>query len=397
MILISNAYIAYSFGNLGRLQVNQVQHIARNYSLLGSALTPDIRHKIAEVFLAASYFLDSSWKIEALEAFNTITRGEEPPIYLQTWANLRKCTVASIESHDKLKDSVIQPKCCDQPDARTNAFYGQWLLSYSANQIKCENLALARSTLSVFSPLNGNYLSTMERLVFMKMKIIQGKIYRYSGDFPQARNFLVPQQGENPVLDQVTAWTRISHLAAVHCELGQPDIAVGILRDELRTMEALGIQNQRKGRCLQLALAEALLQQRQLEEAQCIYLKVMDIFHQISDADMITKISKLRVCIGFARVSHIRKDWSGALGYWNKALKAATECGWREGFVQMIIHYSIYHAERHHQLHAAFHLQRADELLKKVGRQFWWTDLGTSWLDYIWEGVGRDIRDLPRR
>ena len=301
--------------------------------------------------------------------------------------------VASIESHNKLMDSIDRPIRCSQLVARMKAFYGQWLLSYSANQIKCDKLCRARFTLSEFSPLNDNHPSTMERLVLVKREVIEAKIDCYLGNFLQAWERLIhPVAG----LDEVTASTRISHLAAIHCELRQPGKAVEILREEVQTMKGLRLQNQVKGRCLLLALAEALLQQNQLEEAQSIYLEVRDMLGRISYTDMITKMSNLRMWIGLARILDVESKWSGALKYWNEALKAATECGWKEGFVQMIIHYSIGHAKFQLGQHAEFHIHKADQIFGQVGRQFWWTTLATFWLDYMWEGLGRDIKVLRR-
>ncbi|MCJ1395924.1 hypothetical protein MMC18_008810 [Xylographa bjoerkii] len=378
------------FGNLGRLQVNQVQHIARNYHLLGPLLSSDIKYKVAAVFLAASYFLDISWKHEALKAVEAITV-DELPSYLQTWANSRKCVVAGIESHNKLMDSVGRPISCNQADARTNAIFGQWVLNYSANQIKCGKLQRARLTLSELCPLNKSCISTMERLVFVKREVIEGKIDRFLGNFLNAREHLVHPA---VVLDKVTACTRLSHLAAVYCELGQPEKAVKILGSEVQTIGVMGLRNQRHGRCLHLAFAEALLQQNRLEEAQSIYTEVRNDLGRISDTDMVTKMSKLRMWIGFARISHVKSNWSDALKLGKEALKAATECGWQEGFVEMIIHYSIGYAKRQLTIYAEYDIQKADQLLQRVGRQYWWTNLGTSWLDYVLEGLQRDIKGL---
>ncbi len=104
---------------MGRLQIKQVQHLAKNYHLLGDALTSSVKHKIAEVLLAASNFLTNSWKTEALETFKAITK-DEPADYLQAWASAREYARAS-QSNDS---SIMPPIIRGRVDARANAFYG---------------------------------------------------------------------------------------------------------------------------------------------------------------------------------------------------------------------------------------------------------------------------------
>ena len=373
------------------MQINHIQYIVEQYHLLDNHLSSSTKHKFAEVVLAASYFGDVLWKIRALEAIKVITAGELAD-YLQTWSKMRVCTLTSLDCGGESMEPVIYPEH-SQIDARSNAFYGNWVLSYAANKIRRNDLIHARNSLSKFSPLNYDCPSTMERLVLKRKKITVGKIYRYEGRFREARECLTPSLGEDAALDGVTGRSRISHLAAVLCELGKPDKAQEILKSEIELMETLETQNLRQGRGLRLALAEALVEQKLLKEAEDIYSTLKELFRNTPNTDTTTQMCDMRIRVGLARISHLKNYWSDALGYWEEALQASMK--WEEGFIRMIIYYSIGDVKSELGISdSRSFLRKADKLLEREGRQFWWTALGTSWLNFIWRRLGRDTNFL---
>ena len=360
-----------------------------HYPLLGKLLSLPIKRKVVEVLLAASYFLDLSWKAKALEAVKAII-ADEPADYLQMWANLRECTLTGLEIGSKIKESAIQYEPHGQIDVRSNALYGQLILSYAANKIRCNKLDHARSMLDRFSPLNNDRPSTMERLVLKKKEVTIGRIDRYQGKFQLARERLTPSRDEDAKLDGVTGRSRISHLACVLCELGEPRKAQMLLCQEIKIMEKLGSQDISSGRSLRLSLAEALLQQESLKEAEDIYLRLKEVIEDCPNPNFVVGIQKLRLWMGLARVSHLKRSWSDALTKWEKALRASEDCNWKAGFNEMVVRYSISHVKSilGERENSESHIKRADELYRREGRQFWLTGLGTYWLDFVWRSLG---------
>lgn len=355
-----------------------MQHLAKNYHLLGDALTSSVKHKIAEVLLAASNFLTISWKTEALKTFKAITR-DEPADYLQAWASAREYAWASLSNDSSIMSPIIR----GQVNARANAFHGQWLLAYRANSLICSG-----SVITEFRPMNHSCPSTMEKLVLKKKEVTEGQIFRYLGDFQKARVRLTLSL--DPRLDVVTHSSRISHLAAVHCELGEPEKACRLLVQDLDAKKSVGLYDVRSGIRVRLALAEAQLEVGRLKDAKEMYQELQETFS--TDPDTIHRISKVRICIGYARISHVNGSWLEALEWWERVLDTAKECGWKEGFIQMIAHYSIGLAKsKLGRPDFQHHLGRADNLFRQEPRrQFWWTGLGTSW----WDRIRRELSVL---
>ncbi|KAL9126212.1 MAG: hypothetical protein Q9217_004704 [Psora testacea] len=383
-------YVEPLYGQLGRLQISHIQHIANHYRILEASLSRPIKLKVAEVLLAASYFLDISWKLEALTTVRAIIINE-PPGYLHVWKKLRECTLTGLEIKSQIDESALWPVIHEQLDARSNALYGQLMLAYATHQIRHEKLSHASDVLNSFYPLNNDHPSTMELLILKKMEVTRGKIDRYQGNFEHARTRLTPPSDEDAKLDGVRGRHRISHLAGVLCELGESRKAEKLLRQEIGIMEKMNSQYISSGRCLQLSLAEALLEQGMLEEAEKIYLKLKQIIENCSsDFNIVLGIQNLRLWTGLARVSHCARRWSEAVTDWEKALSVSEDCNWKAGFIEMVICYSISHAksELGELKDVKANIAKADDICRRKGRQFWLTGLGTHWLDFVWASLG---------
>lgn len=371
---------------MGRLQIRQIQYVADRYRSLGALLSSPVKQKLAEVLLAASTFSDHSWKHKALQTVDTMMAGE-PTDYLQIWADVRKCTLTGLQIGYEVEEWAIRK--ITPTDARSNALYGQLILSYVNNNIRRNNLDHPRSVLGRISPLNIDCPSTMERLVLKKQYIAIGRIERYLGNFLTAQEYLTPPVDEDIKLDAVTGRYRISHLASVLCELNQADKARRLLLEEINVLEELGLQNISSCRCLRLSLAEANLLQGNLPEAEKTYLSVK-VAKDCADLTIVTAIEKLRLWMGLARISHLRGLWSQALANWEKALRASDDCDWKACFNQVVIWYSISHVklvlgERETSMR---YIQEADEMYGRVGCKYWLTGLATHWLEYIWGLLG---------
>jgi len=217
--------------------------------------------------------------------------------------------------------------------------------------------------------------------VLMRKEVVDGQMLRHSGEFRKAQVCLMPPL--DPRIDVVTHSSRMSHLAAVHCELGEPEKACRLLVQDLGAKKSLGLYDVRSGIRIRLALAEAQLELGLLKDAKEMYQELQQTFS--TDPNTIHRISKVRICIGYARISHVNGSWLETLEWWKSVLDTAKECGWKEGFIQMIAHYSVGLVKlKLGRLDFQHHLGKADNLFQQEPRrQFWWTGLGTSWWDRI--------------
>ncbi|MCJ1478982.1 hypothetical protein MMC13_007666 [Lambiella insularis] len=276
-----------------------------------------------------------------------------------------------------------------QIDARLNALYGQQILSYVTHQTRYNNLPKALFAIRKFLPLKRDRPSTMERLVLKKLALARAKIYRYEGNFSQAEEFLRTEAlDEDANLDGVTGRYRTSQLAAVLCEQGDPSKAQMLLHDEISTLEKLNLSDTYGGRCLRLSLAEALLEGGSLINAKSTYCGLKELYKDLPNS---SGIERLRLSVGLARISHVRFSGNEALTNWQQALMASESCGWKEGFIEMVICYSMSYVQaelgKSEKSHAL--MKKADELAKREDHQYWLTGLGTYWLDF----VRRSIRE----
>ena len=362
------------------MQIHQVQYVAEYYYEFGTLLSSCMKHKLAEVLLAASYFLDIDWKFKALHIVDVVMAGE-PTDYVQIWAHERRSTLAGMQIGCAPKEIAICSMGC--ADAKSKAHNGQLILSYVTNSIRRNNLDHARALLDQIAFSNFDYLSTMERLVLKKSLIARGKIQRYQGEFEQARQYLEAAVNCD-IVTAVNGRSLACHLAGVLCELNDAQRAQILLRDEIKLLSSFGLQNIPSGRRLRISLAETFLLQRHLDEADNMFCELV-----VQNCPN-PSIEKVRLCIGLARISHLRGLWPKALENWQKVLRASENCNWEAGFLEMVVWYSISHvhfALCEPEISGSYRM-KADEFYAREGRQYWFTGLGTHWLDYIWNKLG---------
>ncbi len=380
------------YGNLGRLQIHQVQYVADHYQSLATVLSSRMRHRLAKVLLAASFFQDIHWKSKALHVVEAATAGE-PTDYLQTWAKLRKHTLASLEIGLEARENADFNVA--RTDARSNALYGRLMLSYVTNHIRRNRLTRARAIVDQITPFNFDRPSSMEQLVLRRKSIAIGKIERYQGNFDHAQQHLEVLLG-NERLDAVTGRSLICHLAGVLCELNREARAETLLREEISVLDDLGFGDIPSGRRLRLSLAETLLLQGRLQEAASIYLGLAMV-EDCPNPTIVTGIEKVRLWMGLARVSHLKRSWREALENWSNALRASEDCKWKAGFNEMVVDYSIGHVylELGQRKQSDLYVEKADKLYAHEGRQYWLTGLGTRWLDFIWQSLDHSPKVPP--
>ncbi|KAL9576987.1 MAG: hypothetical protein Q9203_007619, partial [Teloschistes exilis] len=112
-----------------------------------------------------------------------------------------------------------------------------------------------------YSPLDEKRISTLEVLVLAEKRLLQGKIYRFQGNFNQAQVLLQLCHKES---DQVLGDQRIAQLACVLYEKGDYDAAEEMLRNRLSVSQLEDVSLDRNVR---LPLAEVLLTRGSYVEA----------------------------------------------------------------------------------------------------------------------------------
>lgn len=340
--------------------------------------------------LAASYFSDVYWKLQALEVAKKIAE-EESDSHLKTRVRLREHAVL------RLRGVVTEPErnlTENNPvDAMSWALLGESILSSAATLIQCNKLHLALSLLQNIKIRTGTRPSRIEQYVLYKKSITIARICCFQAKFSEAekRLRLTPDDHE---LYSVTTCDHTSLLAQVLCELGRPQEAQMLLRTVIGNMHSRGWQDLSRVKRLRLSSAETFLQQGLILEAQNQYSSFKTEKGDNSSQTLVARMSKLRFWVGLARISHLNHLWSDALCYWEQALVAATECEWEEGFIEMVIHYSTSHVkfELRKLTEAMDHAKKADELYSRKGRQYLFIGLGTYWLDFILSALNTKYR-----
>ena len=149
----------------------------------------------------------------------------------------------------------------------------------------------------------------MERLALKKSLIARGKIQRCQGNLGRARQYL--EAAINcAMVTAVNGRSLACHLAGVLCELNDAYRAQMLLHDEIKLLPSLGLQNTPSGRRLRISLAETLLLQTHHDEADKLFYELM-----VQDCPNLS-IAMVRLCIGLARISHLRGLWPTALENW---------------------------------------------------------------------------------
>ena len=378
-----------SYGDLGRLQIRQVQHVATHYTSVAASLSSFSRARVAEVFLAASHFDSRAWKLSAINLVKSIIAVEPVEEHLQMWANLRAYTLASLESRTGTRDFMLPKQDRSQGNPRSNALRGSFLLAYATDLIRRDCLDRAWDALNQFSSFSNEQPSTMEYIVLKQKEIKLAIINRYRGHFSAALEVFSIPPTEGYKTDEMTACSRMSHKAGVLCEVGQPDQALKFLKIETDMMLRLHRQNTAGGRCLRLSLAEVLLQGNRLDDSSMEYRGLKEAY-QGYDPNIVTGMGKLRLNIGLARISHLKEEWRNALILWHIALCISVKYGWQEGFIEMVIRYSLAHVMLMlgDQEESRRNQREAEVLYEREARRYWITCLGTQWLDYVRHALG---------
>lgn len=394
--------IRYSFQNCDRLKEKCIENPTYGYKVL---LTLILSTKLA----------GSDWKTEALKkASNILSSNPEfsqrgDAAYLNSLVKLRMAEVSRRLQGVHFSDlGDIDPPA----DPRSNSLEGAWRQFEAQERIMMTRPDLhgAATILKDFTSWDPMAPSTSERHVLNQLRLCQGKIQRWCAEFELASATFSGLEDDIGAYYDDTGCTFWSHYIGTLCELHKFKNAEHWARHAVRGYERLyeqGVypERQKRHRTLRLSLAEVLtckcLAERAtasrrtadvcttLGEAEVIYKGLDREYGALSKRDWATHFEHLRVHIGKALTAYLVGDrFEESQQLWQDVLDPARYCEDHDkitGFVQMIINYSLCDiASKLGDMDRAHtHLRIAKTLFSKVGREHWWTCMGTTMLDLL--------------
>lgn len=276
-----------------------------------------------------------------------------------------------------------------ETDASWNAQRGSLVVSFAENLIQESEFTRAQNELSEWNPINPLFPSTREQMILRTKNLALGKVFRFEGHFEKALPYFTDllRQSEIDVFFEGTVHHRIllSNIADMYCELGQPARAAEVLKVELQnisTGSTLSVNNERR---LHLSMAESLLRQNYLDEAEQCLQDLRPAYDACKDKEMLTRLGIFRMWMGLARISHLRSQWDDALARWHEALHVLETATWEQPFTIGVVRYSVayvlYRLGRFRE--SSKLLDEAKSDLAREGRKFWIVGLGSYWFDYV--------------
>ncbi len=393
--------VRHTFRCCGGLQEKIIQHPTTGYGLV---LT----------LLLSSYIGDRVWKLDAIDLAGKLLPCLEfgsGTSYLQKLRKQRERDV----SH-RLPNISVERLCEEEPpiDPRTNALHGEYLRSNAQDLImKNCNLYQALQESLKYSFYN-TIPSEMEAREKYRHGWLEGKILRWTAHFPQAADVLYRLRLSEYFTFDEAGCSIINHYVGVLCELRNVDLAETTARQavlDFERLDQLGLK--RNGlmsfRLLRLALAETLICRALIHRADALPY-TQGILKKLDEAERILSLLKteyetskserglswgsemnyLRVCMGRALILHLLGRLKESYERWTEVRHPANDCkDVVTNFVPMIIDYSM--CDISLQLGnlegAATFLDVAKAGFEHIGREHWWTGLGTFLLDIFMTSI----------
>ena len=370
------------YGNIGRSQLPQVQHI----STFTFALQPEDDKRFAATLLSASHFSDQGWKSYILTQASTYVGSAESWLHIllqQRWAG--------ILSKQTLEETIMYPA----QDNRTNAAQGSMILLYAEKQVQQSAFREAWHRAEQWKPLDINSVSEMEQIVLNNKCVLKGRILRLQG-FP--KDALAAFRDISLEVSPYTelGCTVLSERAAAECEIGHDLQRVAqALEENLEYLSSLNQRDLLKGRKVQLALADVYLSLGRRQQSFTIFKNVSQVFLNNKNPSRKDRVGYVRSCMGMARAKHLDKYWEAAIRQWKVALESLHKCQWIQGHSEMIVQYGLAHAhsELARSVQAHYHQQEGDRILERLRHRKevqnrWFPGVGTHFQGFIFRALG---------
>lgn len=413
-------HLLNSFEDTGRALLPQLRHAFTHCQGLRDRILehPSAGHGILLALLLSSKFLGRDWKRYAIELAEKILSDylqlDSRTLYLRMFARQRRRYVLRRIPNTPM-DGVYEELFPIDP--RTNALYGEHLRSNAQDRIM-EGSGDLEGALEELRKFKYFYAAptTIEKHEKDHHLFIEGKIFRWRGFFPEASEIFYRLLESRPSLSNEMGCNLTGHYIAVLCEQRHLDHAEKTARQALescRDLDEQGLKRQglKMFRSLQLSLAETLVcrtlverleggkdpdkRNQWLVESERLYEGMKGEYELVKrrgEGTWGSELDYLRVCTGRALTSHLANRLTEAHSRWEDARMSAKVCkDIVTGFIPMIIDYCDYDVNsRLGRLAEAGTLLKRARSCFRVGREHWWTGLGTFVIDWL----GIDTREI---
>ncbi|GLA67625.1 hypothetical protein AtubIFM54640_011308 [Aspergillus tubingensis] len=395
------------FNDTGRLLLPLVQHAFRQCSDLPAKVVQQPQHgyKVLLTLLLSTHLPGTGWKSEAVNKAEDVLRcrpgfADEDTAYLRGLVQMRKRELS--RRLQGVQWSSTEP-LLESIDARTYCLNVAWQRSEAQDRIMLDTPDLDGAE-RILQELSANNFGsgTMGELESKQVGFLAAKVHRWQGKFSQS------EKGLRRLIDNFayqynemgcSVW---SHYVAVLCELHRFTEAEYLARHALdgllkHTKDGIHAERTRRHRMLRLLVAETLVcrclsetdfdsREAALRESDTMFAALHEEYRDLTKLDWVSRFEELRVYLGRALVASLMNRLDDANARWEATRSPARYCeqhGKVTGFVEMLIEYSlsIIAAERGDMNEAHRHLRDAKALYRRIGREHWWTCLGTALLD----------------
>jgi hypothetical protein len=307
-------------------------------------------------------------------------------------------------------------------DARSNAYWGEAVLSDVQVSIELDDLDYAWCQLEDWKLFRDGHPSTMEKEILLNQNFFRVKILRFRGRFGEAAGYfplLCPEQPNGGSLFAVN-----HHMAVILCELGEFDKAIMNVKGQLKILTERGCLDHGKGKRMKRANAEIHLMkciwlmknghssasvQDMLQTTRPLYTELMEIYKPIvteASGKSIRRIWYI-ISVGLAIIDHIESrlhtdvsqqglKTESALSSWKSILPEAKN--WRgPSFAAVVVYASMRELElRRGNVTESDSLALAGEsIFQRTGRQSFYAVLPT-WYDLVSMWVSESNKSARR-
>ena len=293
----------YVWGNVGPSEFKILPEAVKE-SLMEAFLSASRLH--SRCFLRQCFCKSLSLLLDYLWSHNTA------PLRMRAMtAYYRSVSLRSIGRHER-SDAVLcemireldQNAKAEKNDVRLHCVRARLLLSRTENAIMRKDFNAAQNLFLSWEAQDPP--SRLEvGLVRMKNTAI-GRIWRYMGQFEQARQTFEPcLSGPHTG----SAETHIKHhLADVYCELGRPQDAIRLISTDINQLRAGSLKQSKAFRRLALPLAEAYMRIKELQPARDALEESLAVYQSLTEPDVTDQLGHVRAMIGLARIHWYKKE-----------------------------------------------------------------------------------------
>lgn len=268
-----------------------------------------------------------------------------------------------------------------------HATNGQLLVSSAILDLQQEKLSQALDKLRVWAPLNRSCPASIEQYTQWSVNLTQGKILRYQGDFSDAfevftRNWKLEEVLHLSNIDRCDFY---SNLADVLIEQGHTEEAQNLLQNEIQRLSKLDDDVIKELMLLKLSFAEAYLRQGRTSDALVI---LSDLEAKQNTEPTLTRLGRLRLWIGLARVRHQQSDWGETQKLWTKAIDELRSVPLVNGWTTRVILLSMQLVSL--KIEDVEMAVKSRKIIGNIayatepeGCKYWIAGLGSYWFDYV--------------